>query len=110
MPQAKYDLSVLNFILALKNLDFAPKYERNPDGVITSSTNNGIIMWGEGRTIEESRADLMSALRDTAKFYFEDFSEWYAGNPEQYPYALKVMLSSDEELKRCLSCETCEDI
>lgn len=108
--QAKHDLSVLNFILALKTLDFQPEYERNPSGIITSSTNNGIIMWGEGHTLEESRADLIKALRDTAEGYFEDFADWYSHNPEDFPYMLKVMLSSDEELERCLSFENYEDI
>lgn len=109
MTQAKFDLSVLNFILALKSLDFAPEYERDPSGIITSSTNNGILTWGEGETYEQSRADLMSALRTWAEIYFEDFANWYARKPEDFPYALKIMLSSDEELTQCLSGEILKD-
>lgn len=107
--QVKHDLSVLNFILALKTLDFQPEYERDPSGIIVSSTNNGILTWGEGKTYEHSRADLMSALRTWSEIYFEDFAKWYSQSPEDFPYALKVMLSSDEELAQCLSGKITKD-
>ena len=76
------------------------EYFRENTGEIAAWTNEGIETYGLGKDSESAREDLLHSLRDIANFYVEDFEEWITHNPKELPYILRVLMSTDEELRQ----------
>lgn len=64
---------------------------------------------GEGINDDTAISDMFAAMRASARAYCDDFSYWHKENPAEFPYVLKVLISTDDDLKSCLirkaSCE-----
>lgn len=88
------------------------RYEILDDGngqVCTILDWPGVFAYGEGTTLEESINDLIECSREISEVILETLKE-DTQRLDSVRTALKVSVSNDEELKRCLHGETCEDI
>lgn len=85
-------------------------YYQDSNNEYSCFTRTGIKTWGHGADYNEACRDLIHALKDYADMYIKDFSDWVSHNPEELPYILRVIMSSDEELREWLNGQKCEDI
>ena len=85
----------------LKGLKIECDYDTNDDGSISCWTNSPHVST-DAPTLEEGIAQLPELLRDWAYYYVNDcensVNEW----SDEFPYAIKILLCSDEEIKSCL--------
>ncbi|MBQ9419738.1 MAG: hypothetical protein IJU31_05100 [Synergistaceae bacterium] len=98
-------LEVVNW---LKRLPFTVEYDREADGSITGEVVEFHAL-ENAPTLEECEAKLISSMREWAEIHAENFSEWAVGRLNEVPYLLKILFSSDEEVKSCLHGKNCEN-
>ncbi len=85
------DFSFLSEIINwLKGLSFTVEYDKEADGSITGEVIEFHAL-ENAPTLKECEAKLISSMR-----------EWAIGRLNEVPYLLKILLSSDEEIKSCL--------
>ena len=91
----------LEYISWLKNLNFHVEYVNENDGTISGHVEE-LCTIENALTLEECEEKLISGMRETAETFAENFEFWASGRPHEVPYVLKVLYSSDEEIKKCL--------
>ena len=90
----------------LKGLPFTVEYDREADGSITGEVIEFHAL-ENAPTLKECEAKLISSMREWAEIHAENFSEWAVGRLNEVPYLLKILFSSDEEIKSCLHGKNC---
>lgn len=108
--EKKQDLFTVSFYALLKAIPIGTEYFTCEDGHVAAVTTSGIITHAEGKDYEGCREDLMKDLREFSQFYIEDFADWYSHNPDLLLYVIKILSSTDEELRECLTGELLKDI
>ena len=91
----------LKLLACLKNLNIQYEYARENDGSVTCWTETPHLI-ENAPTLNESVSYLLKSLRERAQDYMNDFDYWVKGCPEELPYIMKIILSSNEELQSCL--------
>ena len=91
----------VKLLACLKNLSIQYDYATESDGSVTCWTEIPHLI-ENAPTLQESIKILLSSLRERAYDYINEFDLWLKGCPEELPYIIKIMLSSDEELASCL--------
>lgn len=98
------------FIQALKEIEIPYEYYYGDDKKHYAFTEFLTPMHGDGITREKSEADLIETLRIVAESYCEDIADWKNYEPGKIISILKIIFSSDEELRQCLRGRPLEDI
>lgn len=88
----------------LKAMQIVYKSERSSEGVWYSWPEFAPGLWGSGQDRAESIDDMLKVWRESVALSAQGEPD----APERMPYYLKVLVSSDEELKACLSGQSCE--
>ena len=102
------DFSFLpELINRLKELPFTVEYDRESDGSVTGEVVEFHAL-ENAPTLKECEAKLISSMREWAEIHAENFSDWAVGRLNEVPYLLKILFSSDEEIKSCLHGKNCE--
>ena len=91
----------LEYISWLKNLELNVEYAKENDGTVSGYVSELCTM-DNAPTREECEKKLIAGLRETAETFLEDFYFWATGRPYEVPYVLKILYSTDEEIKSCL--------
>ena len=91
----------IKLIACIKNLNIDYEYAIENNGTITCWTETPHII-EDAPTIEEGIALLLKSLRERAYDYMNEFDLWLKGCPEELPYIIKIILSSDRELESSL--------
>ena len=89
----------------LKDLTIDCDYDTNDDGSVSCWTESPHVSADVASTLEESFAMLPELLRQWAYEYIENYEYYFENWPDDLPYVLKILLSSDEEIKSCLRCD-----
>ena len=96
----------VEYIAWVKTLTMTVEYDRENDGTITGEVMEFCTI-ENAPTIEECEKKLIASMRETAQFFAEDFEIFSSGRPYEVPYVIKILFSSDAELKSCLHEKTC---
>ena len=91
----------LEYISWLKSLKLHVEYVRENDGTISGHVDE-LCTIENAPTIEECETKLITGMREISENFVEDFDFWASGRPHEVPYILKVLYSTDEEIKSCL--------
>lgn len=91
----------LEYLSWLKGLELNVEYIREDDGSVSGHVTE-LCTIDNAPTREECEAKLISGMRETAELFASDFSYWASGRQHEVPYALKVLYSTDDEIKSCL--------
>ena len=91
----------LEYISWLKNLKIHVEYTHEDDGSISGHVEE-LCTIDNASTFEECEAKLISGMRETSENFVKDFEFWASGRPYEVPYILKILYSTDEEIKSCL--------
>ena len=78
---------------------------REPDGSYTASVDEMDVV-ENGATKDECLDNLLAALKEYAREYYEEFDYWsVAPNRRQHlPYVIKILTTSDAVLRRDILC------
>ena len=93
--------TLLTILTGLKNLDIQYSYAGEDDGSITCWIEEPHLI-DNAPTLNEALEKLVTALRERAYDYMREFDLWVKGCPAELPYILKILFSTDEELRQCL--------
>ena len=91
----------IKLIACIKNLNVDYEYAVENDGTITCWTETPHLI-ENAPTLKEGTALLLKSLRERAYDYMNEFDLWLKGCPEELPYIIKIILSSDKQLEECL--------
>ena len=98
----------LNLLYVIKHKPLYYETETDADGKYFSWSCIQPGLLGEGVTFDESISDMLSSLREGAEDYYAEKSLLKLP-PERVIENLQVLLSTDEELRKCLIGTTYED-
>ena len=103
-------LPLLAFVARIKNLPLPVEYVHEDDGswsCWTEPDSSGIMhTHGTGATLDEAFDDYVDALKEIAECIYEDN---VPDKNTSIDYLAKILMSSREELRRCLNGRTSED-
>ncbi|MBR2208913.1 MAG: hypothetical protein IJ859_08935 [Synergistaceae bacterium] len=91
----------LEFISWVKKINLTVEYIKEDDGSISGHIEEFCTL-SNAPTIEECETRLIADMRETAELFADNFEQFSAGRPYEVLYALKILYSTDEELKKCL--------
>ena len=113
MEQRNVDYSslpLLAFVASIRNLKIPVEYVKGEDGSWSCwtefDTYGPINTYGIGATLDEAIDDYIDALKEIAESIYED------NVPDKYTsaeYLAKILMSSKEELRKCLNGRISED-
>ena len=98
-------LDVATLRLAFKNLTFDLLVYEEKDGSVTC-TEDHLDLVENAASVDECIQQMISALRDYANDFYREFALWSkAPNRKSHiPYVLKVLASTDEEIREDIRC------
>ena len=97
------DLLLLSDVVnQLKELPLTVEYDKEDDGSITGEVLEFHAL-ENAKTLNDCEDKLISSMKEWAEIHAENFQDWAKGRFNEVPYLLKILLSSDGELKSCLS-------
>ena len=96
------DLLLLSDVVNwLKGLPLTVEYDKEDDGSITGEVLEFHAL-ENAKTLNDCEDKLISSMKEWAEIHAENFQDWAKGRFNEVPYLLKILLSSDGELKSCL--------
>lgn len=105
-----YSMPLLAFVAMLKNLEIPVEYVKEDNGSWSCWTKPGhpglMHTHGTGTTLDEAFDDYIDALKEIAECIYEDNVPDKNTSAE---YLSKILMSSKEELKKCLNGRISED-
>lgn len=116
MEERKINLSLLQqsifaaFIHVLKEKEIPYEYVQEDDGTYSTFTGFLTPMHGGGDTLFEAEADLIASLRVVSESYCDEIFDLKNFPREKIFDILKIIFSSDEELRSCLRGKILDDI
>ena len=113
MEQRNVDYSslpLLAFVARIRNLKIPVEYIKGEDGSWSCWSNTNCYgltqTYGWGTTFDEAIDDYVTALKEIAECIYQD------SVPDKYTsaeYLAKILMSSKEELRKCLNGRISED-
>ncbi|MBO5637917.1 MAG: hypothetical protein J5906_10440 [Acidaminococcaceae bacterium] len=102
------NITMLNTVMLaelLGNCKLHASLYQEPDGSITASVDE-IDVIENGATMDECLDNLLMALKEYARDYYEEFDYWSAAPNRRahLPYVIKLLTTSDEILRRDIIC------
>ncbi len=95
-------IKLLDYLRGLK-IEYA--YDTYDDGSISCWTESPHVLASDAPTLDEGIAQLPELLRQWAYYYVNDCEHTIKEWPDELPYAIKILLCSNEEIKSCLRCD-----
>lgn len=98
-------LDVATLRLAFKNLTFDLLVYEEKDGSVTC-TEDHLDLVENAASVDECIQQMIAALRDYANDFYREFALWSKApnRTSHIPYVLKVLASTDEEIREDIRC------
>ncbi|MBR1486127.1 MAG: hypothetical protein IJ597_02595 [Synergistaceae bacterium] len=91
----------LEFVSWVKKINLTVEYVKEDDGSISGRIVEFCTL-SNAPTLEECEAKLIADMRESAELFADNFEQFSAGRPNEVLYVLKILYSTDEELRKCL--------
>ncbi len=101
MPKINLNNPIL-LTAAFRQMPLHAEYKTEENGHVSGIVPELEVM-DSGEDYEQCLNLLLEGCKEYAGLYLEDLNFWYSGRPDDLIYILKVLTSSNEELKECLS-------
>lgn len=98
-------LDIATLRLAFRSLRFELSFYAEKDGSFTC-TEDHLDLVENAETKEACIDQMILAMRDYANDYYNEFALWSAApnRKDQIPYVLKILASTDEEIREDIVC------
>ena len=93
--------AILEAISLLKALPLTYEYAQEKDGSFSGHVFELNVI-ENAQSLDALISALIAGMREWAEIYSEKLDFWIPGRPQEFPYVLKVLCSTDGELKTCL--------